>query len=95
MEYMENGELFDYIVKKKRLKEDEACRLFHQLIDGIQHIHKIGVMHRDLKPENILLDYKMNLRIVDFGLSNTYKKNERLKTACWSSCYAAPEMLKG
>ncbi len=35
MEYMENGELFDYIVSKKRLKEDEACRLFHQLIDGI------------------------------------------------------------
>ena len=95
MEYMENGELFDYIVKKKRLKEDEACRLFHQLIDGIEHIHKIGVMHRDLKPENILLDYKMNLRIVDFGLSNTYKKNERLKTACGSPCYAAPEMLKG
>ncbi len=92
---MENGELFDYIVKKKRLKEDEACRLFHQLIDGIEHIHKIGVMHRDLKPENILLDYKMNLRIVDFGLSNTYKKNERLKTACGSPCYAAPEMLKG
>jgi len=87
---MENGELFDYIVKKKRLKEDEACRLFHQLIDGIEHIHKIGVMHRDLKPENILLDYKMNLRIVDFGLSNTYKKNERLKTACGSPCYAAP-----
>lgn len=50
MEYMENGELFDYIVSKKRLKEDEACRLFHQLIDGIEHIHKIGVAHRDLKP---------------------------------------------
>ncbi len=37
----------------------------------------------------------MNLRIVDFGLSNTYKQNEKLKTACGSPCYAAPEMLKG
>lgn len=37
----------------------------------------------------------MNLRIVDFGLSNTYKKNQKLKTACGSPCYAAPEMLKG
>lgn len=50
MEYMENGELFDYIVKNQRLDEKEACRLFHQLIDGIEHIHKIGVVHRDLKP---------------------------------------------
>lgn len=37
----------------------------------------------------------MNLRIVDFGLSNTYKKSEKLKTACGSPCYAAPEMLMG
>ena len=58
-------------------------------------MHKIGVVHRDLKPENLLLDYKKNLRIVDFGLSNTYKKNDALKTPCGSPCYAAPEMLKG
>lgn len=75
MEFMENGELFEYIVKNHRLREDEACRLFHQLIDGIEHLHKIGIVHRDLKPENLLLDYRMNLRIVDFGLSNTYKKD--------------------
>jgi 5'-AMP-activated protein kinase catalytic alpha subunit len=48
--------------------------MFHQLISGIEYIHKIGVVHRDLKPENILLDHKKNIRIVDFGLSNTYKK---------------------
>jgi 5'-AMP-activated protein kinase catalytic alpha subunit len=32
---------------------------------------------------------------VDFGLSNTYKKEEMLKTPCGSPCYAAPEMIKG
>jgi|TARA_B110001450_G_C17605146_1_gene474775 5'-AMP-activated protein kinase catalytic alpha subunit len=32
---------------------------------------------------------------VDFGLSNTYKENETLKTACGSPCYAAPEMIAG
>jgi serine/threonine protein kinase len=48
--------------------------LFNQLISGIEHIHKIGVVHRDLKPENILLDAKGAIKIVDFGLGNTYKK---------------------
>ncbi len=52
-------------------------------------------MHRDLKPENLLLDDSKNIKIVDFGLSNTYKKNELLKTACGSPCYAAPEMIAG
>ena len=35
-------------------------------------VHR-GVVHRDLKPENLLLDYNKNIKIVDFGLSNTYK----------------------
>jgi len=37
----------------------------------------------------------MTIKIVDFGLSNTYGKGERLKTACGSPCYAAPEMIQG
>ena len=32
---------------------------------------------------------------MDFGLSNTYKADETLKTACGSPCYAAPEMIAG
>lgn len=52
-------------------------------------------MHRDLKPENLLLDQNKNIKIVDFGLSNTYKEGELLKTACGSPCYAAPEMIAG
>lgn len=95
MEYMEKGELFDYIVDNKRIGEAEAVRIFYQLIAGIEYIHKIGIVHRDLKPENILLDYKKSVKIVDFGLSNTYKKGEQLKTPCGSPCYAAPEMIRG
>lgn len=52
-------------------------------------------MHRDLKPENLLLDKNKNIKIVDFGLSNLYRSNEMLKTACGSPCYAAPEMIAG
>ena len=62
---------------------------------GVEYIHSIGVVHRDLKPENLLLDANKNIKIVDFGLSNTYKHNEQLKTACGSPCYAAPEMIAG
>lgn len=40
------------------------------------------------------MDYDQTIRIVDFGLSNTYKVEERLKTACGSPCYAAPEMIE-
>lgn len=42
-----------------------------------------------------MLDQHKNIKIVDFGLSNTFSQNELLKTACGSPCYAAPEMIAG
>jgi 5'-AMP-activated protein kinase catalytic alpha subunit len=94
MEYANGGELFDYIVQRKRLKEKEAAKFFNEIISGIEYLIKLRVVHRDLKPENLLLDFKNSIKIVDFGLSNTYKAGETLKTACGSPCYAAPEVRK-
>lgn len=95
MEYARGGELFEYIVSHKRVREKEAARFMHQIVSGIEYLHKLGICHRDLKPENLLMDDYNNIKIVDFGLSNTYRNGETLKTACGSPCYAAPEMVAG
>jgi 5'-AMP-activated protein kinase, catalytic alpha subunit len=58
-------------------------------------MHQLNIVHRDLKPENLLLDHENNIKIVDFGLSNTFTEGDTLKTACGSPCYAAPEMIAG
>ena len=73
MEYASGGELFDYIVQNTKLKEKEACKYFQQILSGIEYLHELGIVHRDLKPENLLLDQDGNIKLVDFGLSNTYK----------------------
>ena len=95
MEYASDGELFDHIVKETFIEERKACRFFQQIISGIEYLGQLNVVHRDLKPENMLLDYDGGIKLVDFGLSNTYKNDELLKTACGSPCYAAPEMIAG
>ena len=98
MEYISGKELFDYITTKKKLDEIEACKFYQQIISGIEYMNKLKIVHRDIKPENLLLDDKnINLKIVDFGLSNIYnnKNNQILKSACGSPSYAAPEMLNG
>lgn len=81
MEYASGGELFEYIVNYHRVKEPEAAKFFHQIINGVTYLHQLGIVHRDLKPENLLLDHNKAIKIVDFGLSNTYKPGDKLKTA--------------
>ena len=95
MEYSPGKELFDYIVNKRRLSESESCEFFQQIVSGVDYMHKNRICHRDLKPENMLLDSNRTIKIIDFGLSNAYGKNELLSTACGSPCYAAPEMIAG
>jgi len=94
MEYATGGELFDYIVARERVAELDACRLFHHIVNGLDHCHQRGVIHRDLKPENMLL-HEGKLKLVDFGLGNITENGALLSTACGSPCYAAPEMIEG
>ena len=43
MEYARGGELFEYIVNRKRVREKEAAKFLLQLISGIEYLHKLGV----------------------------------------------------
>ncbi|GLT97544.1 hypothetical protein SLE2022_151030 [Rubroshorea leprosula] len=93
MEYVSGGQLSDKLSYEKKLSDQEARKLFQQLIDAVDYCHARGVYHRDLKPENLLLDGKGNLKVSDFGLSALRKPGDMLTTACGSPCYVAPELL--
>jgi serine/threonine protein kinase len=95
MEYCEGGELFNYIVEKQRLSENESAYFYYQIIQGVEYIHSQGIAHRDLKPENLLLDKNKKIKIIDFGLSNYFDGIQKLETHCGSPCYASPEMVGG
>lgn len=96
LEYCSGGELFDRIEPDLGMEEQEAHRLFLQLIAAVEYLHSIGITHRDIKPENILLDDKDNLKLTDFGLATMFrhKGRERLLTRlCGTLPYVAPELL--
>ncbi|KAF7458505.1 putative histone kinase SNF1 [Cryptosporidium felis] len=95
MEYVPGGELFDYIIQKGRLSEEEARKFFQQIISAMEYCNFNGICHRDLKPENIFLDDQCNIKIGDFGLSSYINDGDFLNTSCGSPNYAAPEVVSG
>ena len=88
-------ELFDYIIQRDKMPENEARRFFQQIISAVEYCHRHKIVHRDLKPENLLLDEELNVKIADFGLSNIMTDGNFLKTSCGSPNYAAPEVISG
>ena len=98
LELANGGELFDKIVAKTRLNEQEAKLHFYQMVSAIEYLHSKNIAHRDLKPENILLcsddETKPLIKITDMGLSKLVDMNDtRLKTFCGTPQYLAPEVL--
>ena len=78
LEYASGGELFDYILTHRYLKDNAARKLFAQLVSGVGYLHKKGIVHRDLKLENLLLDRNRNIIITDFGFANTFNPKDEL-----------------
>lgn len=97
LEYVEGGELFDYLVNKGKLHPLEALSYFKQIISGVDYCHRFNICHRDLKPENLLLDAQKNIKIADFGMAALELDGGTglLETSCGSPHYASPEVVAG
>ncbi|CAG8486289.1 194_t:CDS:10 [Diversispora eburnea] len=89
------GIIMEYASAHRYLKERDACKLFAQLISGVNYLHQKNIVHRDLKLENLLLDRNRNIIITDFGFANQFNgvHDDLMATSCGSPCYAAPELV--
>eukprot|EP00062_Callorhinchus_milii_P023860 gi/632983154/ref/XP_007908507.1/ PREDICTED: striated muscle preferentially expressed protein kinase isoform X3 [Callorhinchus milii] len=62
-------ELFDRLIRKPAVWEEEIRDYIKQILDGISYLHQCNILHLDIKPDNILLADagSESLRICDFG----------------------------
>lgn len=90
--------LNDIINDPRRPHDDEFLRFFfRQILQGVKHIHSVGIMHRDLKPENILVSTHNIVKIADFGQACLYFPDEdrEYEENVATRQYRAPELLFG
>ncbi|KAK2738861.1 serine/threonine-protein kinase KIN2 [Myotisia sp. PD_48] len=93
-EYVNGGQMLDYIISHGKLKEKQARKFARQIASALDYCHRNNIVHRDLKIENILISKTGDIKIIDFGLSNLYSPKSQLKTFCGSLYFAAPELLQ-
>ncbi len=74
-----------------------------QILNGLNTLHKYGILHRDIKPTNIMVydsniylnkTGKGNVKIIDFGLSKILGKYETAEESYGSLCFKCPELIR-
>eukprot|EP01064_Diplonema_japonicum_P002144 TRINITY_DN11375_c0_g2_i1.p1 TRINITY_DN11375_c0_g2~~TRINITY_DN11375_c0_g2_i1.p1 ORF type:complete len:276 (+),score=15.74 TRINITY_DN11375_c0_g2_i1:62-889(+) len=94
LEYLDGGELYEYISQNQNLPTSEVFKFFYQLVTGVAYMHAQSLCHRDLKLENLFIDTLGNLKIADFGMASAIPREGYLETSCGSPHYACPEIVR-
>ncbi|KAI7872336.1 kinase-like domain-containing protein [Spinellus fusiger] len=98
MEYCAGGDVFNLMAQPNIniSTVDQHC-LFKQLLQGLDHLHKLGIAHRDIKPENLVLTPGGTLKIADFGVADVVQNDYQNKPQpchkwCGSEPFWSPEL---
>ena len=92
MEYVEGRTLNDFLTESPPFKTKK--RIFSELLDAIEYLHRQRIIHNDIKPENIIVSSTGDrVKLIDLGLSDD-DANYAIKTPGFTKGFSAPELLE-
>ncbi|GAA6038913.1 hypothetical protein JCM8097_000571 [Rhodosporidiobolus ruineniae] len=72
LDFHPGGDLATQLARWGRLGRDRTRFYIAEIVEGVEGLHRAGIIYRDLKPENILISYDGHIVLTDFGLSKDF-----------------------
>ncbi|MBN1809499.1 MAG: protein kinase [Planctomycetes bacterium] len=96
MELVE-GPPLEEILRKRKLKVNEAVSIAIQTARALEYAEKVGVVHRDIKPDNILVARDGTTKVCDLGMARLSVSEDVIKAglAVGTPYYMSPEQARG
>ena len=95
MELLKGQDLLGRLREGPPLSIAQKVSIVIQVLDGLGHAHKAGIVHRDIKPANVFLSEGDVARIMDFGIAFCVTTGGTSKTVLGTVGYMSPEQVHG
>jgi len=106
MEFLDGVALARALEETHAFEPRRALALTRQILDGLRHAHRLGVVHRDIKPDNVLLVAREEtpefVKILDLGIAKLVGPDDVNKThltqkgeVFGTPLYMSPEQVRG
>jgi serine/threonine-protein kinase len=97
MPYIEGPTLKQVLERVRFLSPSDARRLARELLEALDHAHRLGFVHRDVKPDNIIVSPEGAV-LVDFGVARAVMVSslDRVTNSgitVGTSTYMSPEQI--
>ncbi|KAH0573430.1 Kinase, NEK [Spironucleus salmonicida] len=83
-----------YKSQNKQFSDDYILKIYLQLIQALNYLHKLQILHRDVKPQNMLLDEDLNIYLSDFGIARANEQDSGKTTNIGTQDYMSPELFE-
>ena len=95
MELLRGQDLLARMRAEPPLSLEEKVSIIGQVLDGLGHAHRAGIVHRDIKPANVFLTEDGSARIMDFGLAFFTSSGATSRSVMGTVAYMSTEQVRG
>jgi serine/threonine protein kinase len=100
MSFIDGPSLREVLGRGRRLSLTDTLRVGLDLLDALDHAHRLGIVHRDVKPENVIISRDRGAVLLDFGIARAIvtsmsREITRAGVTVGSSSYMSPEQING